>query len=70
MIKARVLLDSASQRTFMTNKLAQRLKLPSEYKEYLSVSTFGATKATNVETYVVNFKVRIKDGSYMSRTVC
>ena len=66
MIKARVLLDSASQRTFMTNKLAQKLKLPSEHKEYLSVSTFGATKATNLETYVVNFKVKIKDGSYMS----
>ena len=49
-IKARVLLDSASQRTFMTNKLAQRLKLPSEHKEYLSVSTFGARKATNIET--------------------
>ena len=65
-IKARVLLDSASQRTFMTNKLAQRLKLPSEHKEYLSVSTFGARKATNIETYVVNFKVKIKDGSYMA----
>ena len=64
-IKARVLLDSASQRTFMTNKLAQRLRLPSEHKEYLSVSTFGAVKSTNIETYVVNFKVKIKDGSYL-----
>ena len=49
----------------MTNKLAQRLKLPSEHKEHLSVSTFGAKKATDIDTYVVNFKVRIKDGSYM-----
>ena len=64
-INARVLLDSASQRTFMTNKLAQRLKLPSEHKEHLSVSTFGAKKATDIDTYVVNFKVQIKDGSYM-----
>ena len=63
--KARILLDSASQRTFMTNQLAQKLKLPLLQREHLSVSTFGAQKATNIDTHVVSFNVQIKDGSYM-----
>ena len=46
LVKARILLDSASQRTFMTNQLAQKLKLSLSHKEHLSVSTFGAQKAT------------------------
>ena len=50
---ARVLLDSASQRTFMTNNLAKQLNLRSEHQELLSVSTFGASKATDLSTYVV-----------------
>ena len=60
-INARVLLDSASKRTITTNKLAQKLKLPSEHKKHLAVSTFGAIKTTDIDTYVVNFK----DGSYI-----
>ena len=62
LINARVLLDSASQRTFMTAKLAQQLNLFCECKEHLSVSTFGAEKTREVDTYVVNFQVGAKDG--------
>ena len=62
-VRARVLLDSASQRTFMTNQLAQTLKLSIKHKECLSVSTFGASKAANIDTYVINFKVFTNDGS-------
>ena len=53
-IRARVLLDSARQRTFMTNQLAQKLRLSIKHKEYLSVSTFVASKATNIDTNVAN----------------
>ena len=63
--KVRILLDSASQRTFMTGRLARELRLASESKELLSVSTFGATKATEIDTYVVHFKLKLKDGSHM-----
>ena len=42
LVMARVLLDSASHRTFMTEKLAKQLKLHSQCKELLSVLTFGA----------------------------
>ena len=50
----------------MTVKLAQKLKLYCEYEEHLSVSTFGAEKTREVDTYVVNFKVKARDGSYLS----
>ena len=64
-VTARVLLDSASQRTFMTDRLAKQLKLIPEHKELLSVATFGAEKASNIHTYVVHFRVKTKDGSRM-----
>ena len=63
LIMARVLLDSASHRTFMTEKLAKELKLQSEHKELLSVSTFGAKNPQDVDTYVVHFNVMSKDSS-------
>ena len=47
------MVDSAIQGTFMTSQLAQKLNLTSEYKEVLSVSTFGAQRASDVDTYVV-----------------
>ena len=62
---ARVLLNSASQRTFMTDKLARQLMLKVEHKELLSVSTFGAKQATKLDIYVVHFNVGLKDGSSM-----
>ena len=36
-VTARVLLDSASQRTFMTNRLAKQLKLIPQHKELSEV---------------------------------
>ena len=54
-ILAKVLLDSASHRTFMTNLLAKRLCLNSQRKEVLSVSTFTARGPKEVSTYVVHF---------------
>ena len=66
-IKARVLLDSASQHTFMTSQLAQRLNLALEHKEILSVSTFGAQRATDIlYIHVVCFKAKLKDGTFMT----
>ena len=63
-IKARVLLDSASQRTCMTSQVAQHLNLALEHKE-ISVSTFGAQRATDIHTHVVCFKAKLKDGTFM-----
>ena len=49
----------------MTDYLVRELKFVSKYKELLSVSTFGAEKASSVDAYVVQFGVKMKDGSYM-----
>ena len=42
MISAHILLDSASQRTFMTESFARELNLPVLHRETLSISTFGS----------------------------
>ena len=36
-----------------------------EHSILIAVSTFGAKKASNVDTYVVQFRVKMKDGSHM-----
>ena len=60
-ILVKVLLDSASHRFFMTEKLAKQLQLTPQYKESLSVSNFAARKPQDVSTYVVEFNVITKD---------
>ena len=65
-ISARILLDSASQRTFMTERLAKQLNLPSQRKETLSILTFGSHGPQSIDTYVVNFTIITKKGSSMS----
>ena len=65
-ILAKVLLDSASHRTFITDRLAKRLCLNSQRKEVLSVSTFAARGPQEVSTYVVHFNLMTKDGSFLS----
>ena len=40
-VSAQVLLDSASHRTFMTDRLAKQLGLKQEQKELPSITTFG-----------------------------
>ena len=62
-LQARVLMDSASHRTFMTEQMAQRLNLQSIRTELLSVSTFGTKRAQSLETYVVDFNLMTKQGS-------
>ena len=64
-IMARVLLDSASHRTFMTGKLATQLKLKPQQRELLSVSTFAAKTPKDIDTYVVNFNLITKDQSVL-----
>ena len=61
----RLLLDSASRRTFMTDQLARRLNLPSQSSETLSVSTFGGKCPRNLDTYVVHFTVVTKQNTFI-----
>ena len=65
-ILAKVLLDSFSHRTFMTDRLAKRLCLNSQRKEVLSVSTFAARGPQEVSPYVIHFNLMTKGGSCLS----
>jgi len=58
---ANLLLDGASQHTFMTEQLAKHLKLPSKNRESLLISTFGDKKPQCMDTYVVQFTVLSKE---------
>ena len=62
-IFANLLLDSASQRTFMTDRLAKQLKLPLQQRESLLVSTFGDKKPQQLDTHVVKFTITSKENS-------
>ena len=65
-LSARVLLDSASQRTFVTEQLAKQLQLPLQQKELLSISTFGGKRPEGLDTYVVQFSISTKEGSLIT----
>ena len=62
-IKVRVLLDSGSHRTYVTENLANRLELKRLKKEIISVVTFGSTKPKQIESHVVSIELPLKDGT-------
>ena len=66
--RARLLLDSGSQRTYMSERLASKLRLQPVLEEPLSVSTFGDTRPFTVNTSLVHFQLGLKDGSCMALT--
>ena len=59
-------MDSASQRTFVTEQLAKQLQLPLQQKELLSISTFGGKGPEGFNTYVVQFGIITKEGSLIT----
>ena len=59
-------MDSASQRTFVTEQLAKQLQLPLQQKELLSISIFGGKRPEGLDTYVVQFSISTKEGSLIT----
>ena len=55
--KARLLFDSGSQRTYITDKLRRSLKLPKIRTENLMIQTFGNTKSDVKQFDVVQLKI-------------
>ncbi|XP_065883107.1 uncharacterized protein [Dysidea avara] len=56
-IMAKVLLDSANHRTFITDQLAKKLKLTCDREELLSVSTFAARTPQQGPNTAIRFRV-------------
>ena len=64
--KIRLLLDCGSQRSYITQYLARKLKLKEIGMNHLSIYTFGTTKAKNIETPVVEVGLMLKSGFTLS----
>ena len=64
-----LLLDSGSQRTYITNGLAEKLHLPITGSETLAVYTFSASKPRELHTPVTELRLLRKDGSSLQLRV-
>ncbi|XP_071136931.1 uncharacterized protein [Mytilus edulis] len=61
----RLLMNSGSQRTYITENLAKRLNLKKKARERITLVTFGADKPKTLRTQKVSLKIRLKDGVCM-----
>ncbi|CAG2200378.1 unnamed protein product [Mytilus edulis] len=61
----RLLLDSGSQRTYVSETLAKKLRLKVESVEEVSVITFGSDKPKLVKTEKVTLQMKLVDGTKM-----
>ncbi|XP_052762173.1 uncharacterized protein LOC128204805 [Mya arenaria] len=66
--KARVLLDSGSQRTYITESLASALNLKKAETQEIRLVTFGSNKNKVIKTESSNLKLKLTDGSDMMIT--
>ena len=65
----RMILDSGSQRTYVTEKLAKEIKLNLGPPESLSIVTFVANQSTKLQCKSSKLQLHVKDGSVMSLDV-
>jgi len=59
----RLIFDSGSQRSYITNKLKEVLSLRPRHSESMIIKTFGSSKAERQQCDVVSIGIYIKDGS-------
>ena len=65
-VKARIILDSGSQRTYLTNNLKNTLQLPTLEKKQVSIKTFGTTAERLELVEVVALGIELKGGPDLS----
>ena len=68
-VSVHLILDSGSQRPYITENLAKGLKLTLNQTEKLSVVTFGSDKPKKIECRLSELHLFLKDGSIMSLRV-
>ena len=61
----RILLDSGSQRTYITEKLAEQLQLTREKEEEIKLVTFGSDTAKTIKTTQTKLSLKLKNGAYL-----
>ncbi len=60
-----IFFDTGAQRSFITTKLSEKLKLATDYNSDLLVHTFGSQKPMHTTSNHVKFDVLLRDGSHM-----
>jgi len=66
-VKARIILDSGSQRSYITKSLKDELSLPVECQETMLIKTFGSQDKKLQTCDAVCFGVKLHDGTDMVR---
>ena len=61
----RILLDSGSQRTYVTKSLAYKLKLKRESEEKIKLITIGSDKPKTVKTTQTQLSIKLNNGEYL-----
>ena len=61
----RAVMDSGSQRTYVTNRLREQLNLRVMRKESLQIKTFGATELQDISCNVIELGVRVEGDDIM-----
>lgn len=64
--KARLLLDSGSQRTYITKRLAKKLNLKFKEQNKLTIFTFGSKRPQEILSPIVQLRLMTKKGSCMN----
>ena len=59
----RILLDTGSHRTYITEDLVKKLRLRTEGKNKITVFTFGSSKPKDITSEVVTLMLKSKDGN-------
>ena len=62
-VPVRMILDSGSQRTYITQKLAESLQLKLSHPESVTVATFGSDKPKQITYQPTELRLTLKDGS-------
>ena len=63
--QVRILLDSGSQRTYVTESLAEKLKLKRENEEEIKLVMFGSDKPKTLKTTQTKLKIKLYDSHYL-----
>ena len=67
-IQARIILDSGSQRSYVTNRLRDRLALETVRTDMISIKTFGSSVEKRQECDLVNLRVGTRNGGSVKIT--
>ena len=61
----RIHLDSGSQRTYITEELANKLQLAKNKEEMIKLVTFGSEKPQIIKTVQTKLSLKLKNGQYL-----